>query len=698
MTKVERLIRLVEAKVAEVNRSKVYVGRIEDGKWQSESLLDRYTDLVMVVEAPEEGEPAPVIGDYEFIGGNGNRLVYVKQSIISRWLEVANGDSHWAAAAVLRPGKLAQQDVTFNWKDYDASEEDEGLLAVLHEEDWKRVVKAFDLDGAKLMQVTVFDLKGVVSAKGTIRLALPGEKPKVFPNSWKKFGTLRTKFMAVLTTDAHYNPRASVNLQELQYYAEQPAEWVFEALNEEVERILAFRTSPWLTTGYLTALGFSPAWNITLAALKEHLTGELKKLLRRIKLSSRYGLRAKSTSSHLLKDGELMLPAYAREHVKVGDFVTVSRNPALPSQGWGQYRVAGFVDGNVVVFAHGDKQWSGLLGGDHDGDDAVVFFASPVEGYEPPKDALDLQAIKPNGRKMGSNSVEERIARWRNERTVNIGQFDLAARRLLAFNKLDAEGRKLFTIAIQTAISLKKRVAKLEEQPWYPLVEELLKESKRVAGITWVDFIREGEQPIGAPEWVTRIYKTVQEAIKRVEKLEPRLWLTEAKVKEFAGNATVPASCEWVVKYREHLLKAKTIALLNDDGDTVARINRELKEFVHVGVPSWLTEIDEADWMEFSRWAIGNTHSSEWVFWCHPEVLEELYQTFSKRVMVAITAGNHTLSVGDVFEVEEEEAINREFEIDGQTYHLLDDTGYIKAGTRYQVLRIRKRVVEFAEV
>uniref|UniRef100_UPI0019CF69B3 hypothetical protein n=1 Tax=Escherichia coli TaxID=562 RepID=UPI0019CF69B3 len=73
-----------------------------------------------------------------------------------------------------------------------------------------------------------------------------------------------------------------------------------------------------------------------------------------------------------------------------------------------------------------------------------------------------------------------------------------------------------------------------------------------------------------------------------------------------------------------------------------------------------------------------------------------LYQAFAKETLVAICrSGEHTLSVGDVFEVEEDEAINRKFEIDGQVYELLDDTGFLKPGVQYLVTRIRKQVVEF---
>lgn len=697
MTKLEVLKRIVEAKKNDVTEPVVYAGKIENSEWKPESLEERYKDIVMVIRTADDEEPEKTVGEYEFIGGNTNRLVYVHRDVITKWLETANYDPHWASSAVLRPGKLARKSTTIDWSEYRRDEADEGLLAILKREDWRALVKAFELpEDTKWMQVTIFDLEKGVSAKGTLREVLPGEKPTVYPNSWKRFGNLRTEFMAVLTVDAVYRPRASINVQELQYWTRNKtvAEWVWDALGEEIQRILEYRTTPWTTTGYLQALGFSPAWNITLGSVKEHLTGELRKLLRRIKLDRKYGLRAKTSASSLVREGEVLLPIEAKKYTKVGSIVWVSRNPALPSQGWGVYRVAGYHEGNLVVFAQGDKQWSGLLGGDHDGDDCVVFYREPVDGYQVPEGWIDLQAVKPTGRKLEGNTVEERLTRWRNEVSVNIGVFDLAARRLLAVGKLDNDARKLFTVAIQTVISLKKRVAKLEEQAWYPLLQEYMKLANQVAGSTWVDALREGYKPINGPEWAIKLWTTVTEAIAKVNKLQPRIWLTEEKVKAFSKDAK-PEDL-WVCNYLQHLKALKTQALMEDDGQTVWEINREVREFVHVRAPEYLMELPEDEWKEFSRWAIGNMHSSEWVFLVHPDVLEELYQVFGKETLVAICrSGEHTLSVGDVFEVEEEEAINRKFEIDGQVYELLDDTGFLKPGIQYLVTRIRKQVVEF---
>ena len=699
MNKIEVLKAIVEAKKNEVMEPVVYSGRIENNRWIAESLHDKYNDIVRVVEVEEDQEPAKVIDEYEFIGGNTNRLVYVHRDVINKWLETANHDSHWAAAAVLRPGKLARSQVVIDWSEYTRNDNDEGVLAILSKSDWNKLVRAYELpEDAKWAQVTIFDLERGVSGKGTLRVVLPGEVPTVFPNSWKRFGTMDTKYMAVLTVDAVYRPRASINVQELQYWTRNKtvAEWVWDALGEEIQRILEYRTTPWTTTGYLQALGFSPAWNITLGSVKEHLTGELRKLLRRIKLDRKYGLRAKTSASSLVREGEVLLPIEAKKYTKVGSIVWVSRNPALPSQGWGVYRVTGYHEGNFVVFAQGDKQWSGLLGGDHDGDDAIVFYREPVDGYQVPEGWIDLQAVKPTGRKLEGNSVEERLTRWKNEVSVNIGTFDLAARRLLAINKLDNDARKLFTIAIQTVISLKKRVAKLEEQAWYPLLQEQMELAQQVAGSTWVDSLREGYKPYSGPEWAIKLWTTVTEAIAKVNKLQPRIWLTEEKTKAFSKDAK-PEDL-WVRNYLQHLKALKTQALMEDDGQTVWEINREIREFVHVRAPEYLMELPEDEWKEFSRWAVAHMHSSEWVFWCHPEVLEQLYQTFGKKVYVAITSGEHALQEGDIFEVDEEEALKREFEIDGKTYTLLDDTGFIKAGVQYQVIKVRKRVVEFVEV
>jgi hypothetical protein len=221
--------------------------------------------------------------------------------------------------------------------------------------------------------------------------------------------------------------------------------------------------------------------------------------------------------------------------------------------------------------------------------------------------------------------------------------------------------------------------------------------ANQLAGATWVDMLREGYKPVAGPEWAIRLWNEVQQAIAKVNRIQPRLWLTEDKVKAFAKD--VEPRDKWVYDYLRHLKATKAQAIAEDNGQLAWEINREIKEFVHVRAPEYLLEIDEEDWKEFSRWAIGNMHSSEWVFMVHPEVLEELYQAFGKEVMVAICRGEkHSLQEGDIFEVEEREALERKFEIDGQVYELLDDTGFLKPGVQYMVTRIRKQVVEFTVV
>jgi hypothetical protein len=127
----EVIRKIVEAKKAEVERPVVYTGRIENGQWIAESLRERYKDIVKIVEVIEGVEPEKVIEGYEFIGGNSNRLVYMRKEFVKQWLETANHDSHWGSAAVLRPGKLARSQVVIDWSGYAKGEEDEGLLAIM---------------------------------------------------------------------------------------------------------------------------------------------------------------------------------------------------------------------------------------------------------------------------------------------------------------------------------------------------------------------------------------------------------------------------------------------------------------------------------------------------------------------------------------------------------------------------------------
>jgi hypothetical protein len=81
MKKLEMLKRILEAKRTEVEAPVVYAGKIEGNRWKSESLEERYKDIVKIVEVIEDSEPEKAIEDYEFIGGNANRLVYIHKRV-----------------------------------------------------------------------------------------------------------------------------------------------------------------------------------------------------------------------------------------------------------------------------------------------------------------------------------------------------------------------------------------------------------------------------------------------------------------------------------------------------------------------------------------------------------------------------------------------------------------------------------------
>lgn len=682
--------RLLEEKTQVINEKRVYVGKLsESGQWIPDSLAIKYQELVRIEQAPEEGDPKLAIDEYEFVGGNSHRVVYVRKDVLTRWLDTAAQDAHWAAASVLRPGKLAGRNIEFNWDGYAQSDVDEGVLAVMRPEDWIQFVRAFDLPtDATLAQVTVFDLNAGVSAKGTVRKALRNEKPTVFPESWKRFGTLRTEFTAVLTVDSIYQPKASINAQEIQYWVlnrkRKLSSWVREALEDAIEAILQEKSSIWTPAGWLTALGFSASINLIVKQLAESQENSLRKLARRLPLSSKYGLRAKSTSSELLKPGEVFLPHEARKFVRKGDRVVISRNPALPTQDWLTYTVAGFVPGHVVYFPTNDFGWVAHHGGDHDGDDAVVLYRSPVEG-EVGNIGLDLQAIKPTERKLGSDTVELRLERWKREREVNIGQFDLAARRLASLGKLTSERAELLTKAIQLAIALKKRVAKLEEQTWWPEVDRLLKASKQVAGQTDVDRLREfvaGEdvEAFDDPFWSEWV-GTIQEGLKLIN-TKPRFFLTEEKLEAFAEGFELPEQFRGLVEEVKDLLKAKALAQLEGDAVSIQAINQRLKVLVHVEGPEVLSSFPEK-WKQASYVLPTLLHHNVWVFWMHPEVMQELFEFIGTTKIRLVGPMEGNLEVGDLIEFEESK---REYEMDGVKFKVADETPFITPGI-YQVTK-----------
>jgi hypothetical protein len=668
-------------------KRKVYTGSLRGERWQADTLALRYAGLVKVVEADGE-RPAATKDGFSFVGGNSHRLVYVREDVVERWLQVAGGDSHWAAASMLRPGKLAQEEVAVGWQGYRSSDRDTGLLAIVKPEDWQALLQVFDLpEDSLLAQVTVFDLEAGVSAKGTLRCAEDGEVPTVYPASWKAFGPIRAQYMAVLTTDAVYRPQAGLNAQELQYWAlnrnRELAAWVWEAYAHAAESVLAERGSPWTPQGWLTSLGLSGSLASTVEQVEEAQRHGLWNLTRRVKLGEHLGLRAKSTIRESLPEGSVMLPREAQKYVDLGQRVVVSRNPALPSQDWQVYTVAGFCEGHYVMFSPEDRGWTSALGGDHDGDDAVVLYRSPVVGGpELGQKGLDLQAIKPNARKLGAGTVEDRLLRWENERKANIGVYDLLARRLASVGQLTPERADLLTTAIQVVIALKKRVATLEEQPWYPAVQELQKAVKPLVGKTDIDRQRaftkgDTEGEFTHPVW-RQVAGLLREGLALVDQ-RPRFSDTEEARADFGLGAEPHAWVAGLVQEYEHLSTAKAMAKLAEDGNEVLVINQRLKVLLHLEGPEVMLTLPEEEWKRSSRWLIAHAPTEVWVLWSHPEVLREFLEYLgAAKVRLVGPVAELGLQVGEVIEVEQEGL--RVLYIDDVQLKVADETVYLPAG------------------
>jgi hypothetical protein len=698
----EKLVKIIKEKEQNLmNKKAVYQGRMVNNEWVSDSLADRFAELVRIVRVERDLDDKPIVpaaqvGGFSFVGGNRHRAVYIRQDMLDRWLEVAAGDSNWASAAMLRPGKLSTQNAEFDWSNYVESDYDTGLLAVMSREDWSRFVKAFELPAdSKLAQITVFDLTAGVSAKGTIRVAFSEEQPTIFPSSWKRFGELRTKFSAVLTVDSVYRPAASINAQEIQYWAfgrgRALAEWVWEEIARAQEVILQEKGSPWTPYGYLSALGFSGALKSVVYDLVDGQRNSLQNMLRRVKFTNRRGLRAKTTASTTVNEGQVLLPNEAREYVSVGQTVVIGRNPALPSQDWQEYVVAGFVSGHMVVFHPADEGWNAQLGGDHDGDDAVVYYQSPVTGGQPlGQKGLDLQSIKPAARKLEANTVEARIQRWVNETSANIGQFEINARRLAAKGHLTPERAKLFTTAIQTVIALKKRVAKLEEQAWYPAVDELMDAASRLRGKNDADRIKrfaagEVEQQFDSPV-TAQLAESLREALNLV--VTRHRYNDDESVRQLFGEgADAPTVVKNMLAEYLGLQVAKAEAKLAK-ADT-HHLNARLKVLVHLEGPEVMMTLDENTWREASKWLVANAPTEVWVYWSHPEVLKE-FLTFvgATKVRIVGPVADINLQVNEAIEVETSGL--RTLVIDGQEFQVAEETGYLEAGM-YKVVAVSKR-------
>jgi hypothetical protein len=75
------LKKVIERKKSELEMPVVYTGRIENSEWKPESLEERYKDIVKV-ETTDNEEPEATVGEFEFVGGNQNRLVYVRKDVM----------------------------------------------------------------------------------------------------------------------------------------------------------------------------------------------------------------------------------------------------------------------------------------------------------------------------------------------------------------------------------------------------------------------------------------------------------------------------------------------------------------------------------------------------------------------------------------------------------------------------------------
>jgi hypothetical protein len=363
----------------------------------------------------------------------------------------------------------------------------------------------------------------------------------------------------------------------------------------------------------------------------------------------------------------------------------------LPSQDWQAYKVAGFIPANVVAFSPNDRGWTAELGGDHDGDDAVVFFASPVVGGQPlGQRGLDLQAIKPTARKLEANTVEARIQRWVNETSANIGQFEINARRLAAKGHLTTKQAALMTTAIQTVVALKKRVARLEDQPWFEEVQQLLEAASKLRGRNDPDRIKrfangEVEQKFDNPT-TAAMADSLRESLALVT-TRHRYNDSEEMRALFGANAEAPSIVKNMLEEYYSLQTAKAEAKLM--GADVHHLNQRLKVLVHLEGPEVMMTLDEEAWKQASKWLIANAPTEVWVYWSHPEVIRE-FLTFvgATKIRIVGPVEEIKLEVGEVVEVDQSGL--RELVIDEQEFVVAEETGYLEAGM-YKVVAVSKR-------
>jgi hypothetical protein len=668
---------------------KVYTGSFSERGWERDSFALLFNNDVKIEDVVVGKEPATVLDNMEFVGGNSHRVVYMdlkgfmaKYPILGKWWG-EKGDSHLLASMFLRPGKLFQGEGYISLPPKNNKEVNDGLLMTLSRKEWGRLVEGFELPlETALVQGTVFSPQDGIVGKGTIRVVLPGEKPQTFVGSWKSLpeevGSLLFSSISVLETDATYRPRASINLQEYTYWARARgyslSPWVLEEALAGVNKIMVGeKSSIYNGWGYLSRLGI-PAPDSMLKEMEEGLKGGLYKALTRWELSRAAGWRGKVSGSEKLADREILMPKSS--DTVIGDTVYATRNPALPINGWVRYTVVGHVGGNVAyVSGASDSKFAQVLGGDFDGDDLVVLYRNPVQGeYEP---VVNLQQWKAEGRKYGT-SAEDRLARWNKERETNIGQWDILARYCADFNMLSEELVLQFSKLIQFSISLKKRVGELEVPRVVYTAMKMVGPMKELSPTYFLRTFRDSTKESREAGMVTHaealaelmpIVEAVSDGLEAVSVGKTRWDFSRARevaLKVRDNDALKVVAKEYLEKFVA-LSTAKFQAAEAEDGDVRSILNRELRYLLQVEMPEFMLGLEEEQALEFSAELVKVfPNSIFWVFAVHPEFLRRVAMaTFAGEK--AMLVGEHSLQEGDTVIIP---PYTREVEVGGQMMKL----------------------------
>lgn len=687
------------------SKGAVYTGRMVKGDWVPSSLHDARPEFGAVLKLPEmqEGElPEEMHGGFEFIGGTSNRAFYANMDVLKSheklwawWQE--KGDSHLLASMFLRPGKLC---VDAGWTlSLPEAREDgsDGVLMRLAKADWARFVKAYELPWCTGAQVTIFRPEGVI-AKGFIRLCLEGEEPALCHESWKWLdgvAELDARSMAVLTVDSVYSPRPSVNGQEHTYAKARGAKlaaWVLEETGEYLDEVAAsVRQSPDTPFGYLMSLGF-PAPDKLLAEAVEGQRGSIMKCLRRYPVQS--GWRGKATASPRVAEGELLLPVGLRGKVQQGDTVWVTRNPNLPSTGPVRYRVAGFVRGNLCYFNATDTQWQAVLGGDFDGDDAVVLFKPPFDGdvYEYP--GLDVQQWKSSSRSLSASTLEERLARWNQEVSTPIGIPDMIARYAVDLGMATPALLETASETIQFFISLKKRMGSFD------MPEALEKLARQVGGLKELTptyllskyeelSLEHRDSILSVADTATvRIVEMVQSALAATELPRPRFTLKPVEdflASQHPHQKYIDVADETMGKLLT-LGVQKLAAMEAGDEDMILVLNREVKMLTQVEVPEYMLGLPVKAATEFAAALYQRApRTNLWLYAVPMAVwVARLKQVYAKENPCLFSKDGHNLKVGDVLTLK---AHSRSVTVDGTVLHYNGGILWVGEDKRVRVVK-----------